>query len=189
MNPLSPVFRLVFLIVAWILWILPAVMPAVRNREKAVKTDESARWGILLQGSAYFMVYSHGPHMWNSDLEAWRAIFGGVFAVMAIALFRSATANLGRQWRLEAGLNRDHTLVQTGAYRIVRHPIYASMLGMYLAGAFWAGTLPGWPLGLVLFLAGTEIRVRVEDGLLRERFGERFIAWQKSAPAYLPFIR
>jgi protein-S-isoprenylcysteine O-methyltransferase Ste14 len=41
----------------------------------------------------------------------------------------------------------------------------------------------------VLFLAGTEIRVRVEDALLYERFGERFAEWQKAVPAYLPFVR
>ena len=46
-----------------------------------------------------------------------------------------------------------------------------------------------WPIALVLFVAGTEIRVRSEDALLRERFGERFVPWQQSVPAYLPFVR
>jgi protein-S-isoprenylcysteine O-methyltransferase Ste14 len=63
------------------------------------------------------------------------------------------------------------------------------MLGMLLAAVCWVGTLPGWPLAIVLFLAGTEIRVRVEDALLYERFGERFAEWQKAVPAYLPFVR
>ena len=61
--------------------------------------------------------------------------------------------------------------------------------GMLLADVFLIGTLPGWPIGVLLFIVGTEVRVRVEDGLLRERFGERFQAWQKSRPAYLPFVR
>lgn len=189
MSTLSPVVRPVLLTVAWVLWILPAVLPAIRNREKAVKTDERARWGIILEGAGYFLVFTHGPETWSSDLEIWRAAGGAIFALVAIALFWSATPKLGRQWRLDAGLNRDHTLVQTGAYRIVRHPIYASMLGIFLAGVFWVGTLPGWPIALVLFIAGTEIRVRVEDRLLRERFGERFTEWQRSVPAYLPFVR
>jgi len=109
--------------------------------------------------------------------------------LLSIALFWNAIASLGKQWRFDAGLNRDHELVQAGAYRIVRHPIYASMLGMLLADICWLGTLPGWPIAAVLFLAGTEIRVRVEDGLLRERFGEKFLAWRKSRPAYVPLVR
>jgi protein-S-isoprenylcysteine O-methyltransferase Ste14 len=100
-----------------------------------------------------------------------------------------AVANLGKQWRVDAGLNVDHELVQSGAYREVRHPIYLSMLCMLLMNLAMIGTLPGWPVAIVLALVGTEIRVRVEDGLLRERFGPKFTEWQKRVPAYLPFLR
>jgi protein-S-isoprenylcysteine O-methyltransferase Ste14 len=51
------------------------------------------------------------------------------------------------------------------------------------------GKLPGWPIAIVLAIAGTEIRVRVEDSLLCTRFGADFTAWQKRVPAYLPFVR
>jgi protein-S-isoprenylcysteine O-methyltransferase Ste14 len=49
-----------------------------------------------------------------------------------------------------------------------------------------------WPLliaGVVFYVAGTEIRVRAEDGLLASRFGEEFVQYQRSTRAYLPFIR
>jgi protein-S-isoprenylcysteine O-methyltransferase Ste14 len=44
-------------------------------------------------------------------------------------------------------------------------------------------------VALVLFLIGTEIRVRTEDKLLAGRFGEAFEDYRKSVPAYLPFVR
>jgi protein-S-isoprenylcysteine O-methyltransferase Ste14 len=44
--------------------------------------------------------------------------------------------------------------------------------------------MPGWVVGLVLFLAGTEIRVRAEEGLLLVRFGAKFVEWRRSVPAY-----
>jgi protein-S-isoprenylcysteine O-methyltransferase Ste14 len=44
-------------------------------------------------------------------------------------------------------------------------------------------------LSLALFIAGTEIRVYTEDGLLASRFGERFLAYRKRVRAYLPFVR
>jgi protein-S-isoprenylcysteine O-methyltransferase Ste14 len=189
MNALSPVVRLGLLAVAWVVWILPAIVPAMRNREKPIRVDPRARWGLFLESAGYFVALTHGPNTWAADLELWRAAAGGVVALGAIFLFRSAVRNLGRQWRFDAGLNRDHDLVQTGAYRLVRHPIYASMFGMLLASIFWVGTLPGWPISIALFIVGTEIRVRVEDSLLRERFGDRFVQWQRSAPAYLPWLR
>ena len=42
---------------------------------------------------------------------------------------------------------------------------------------------------MALFIAGIEIRVHVEDGLLRGRFGSRFEEWKNTVPAYLPLIR
>ena len=107
----------------------------------------------------------------------------------SVALAWAATRHLGKQWRYEAALSEDHELIQTGPYRWVRHPIYASMLGMLLAtGAAWTW----WPMfvaALIVFLAGTEIRVRAEDRLLAERFQESFIAYRSRVPAYIPFLR
>jgi protein-S-isoprenylcysteine O-methyltransferase Ste14 len=40
-----------------------------------------------------------------------------------------------------------------------------------------------------LFIVGREIPVRVEDRLLASRFGEQFLAYRRSVPAYVPFLR
>jgi protein-S-isoprenylcysteine O-methyltransferase Ste14 len=49
-----------------------------------------------------------------------------------------------------------------------------------------------WPLLLLsvaLYIAGTEIRIQAEEGLLRARFGEEFEEYRRRVPAYLPFLR
>ena len=137
----------------------------------------------------FFLVYMHSPQTWAMSLPIWRAAVGFAFGAVAIALVWTAVGPLGRHWRFDAGLNADHELIQTGAYRIVRHPIYSSMLWMYVMVAAWIGTLPGWPIGLALLLAGLEIRVHIEDRLLRERFGDRFVEWTRRVSAYVPFVR
>jgi len=101
----------------------------------------------------------------------------------------TAVRALGRQWRIDAGLNDDHELVQAGPYRLVRHPIYSSMMLMMLAsGAMLA---QWWLLGVAtaIFVIGTEIRVRVEDSLLASRFGGKFDEYRQAVPAYIPFVR
>lgn len=189
MSTVGAAARFILLLGSWIVWALALSELRKSRRPKAVTVNPKARWGLALEMAGYFIVCTHGPGLWSSELELWRAIAGSVVAAISIFLFWSAVANLGRQWRFDAGLNQDHELVQTGAYSIVRHPIYASMFGMLIADVFLVGTLPGWPVAVVLFIAGTEIRVRVEDGLLLERFGSRFTEWQKTRPAYLPFVR
>ena len=94
---------------------------------------------------------------------------------------------LGRQWRIDAGLNADHALITSGPYRIVRHPIYTSLLCLLLAVGFLFTRLPWLALASVLALLGTEIRVRVEDGLLESRFGKQFEDYKKSVPGYIPW--
>ncbi len=185
----GPVTRVVVMLACWMVWWLAFPVRGKWHHEKPVKTEPVARWGILLQMTGYLIAMTHGPTVWGSDLEVWRLVAGIVLAGFANALLWGGIANLGKQWRVEAGLNEDHELVQSGAYRVVRHPIYASMFGMFLASLCWIGTFPGAPVAVVLFVAGTEIRVRVEDALLLGRFGARFVEWQQSTPAYLPFVR
>jgi protein-S-isoprenylcysteine O-methyltransferase Ste14 len=53
---------------------------------------------------------------------------------------------------------------------------------------------PWWLLlvSLVVFMAGTEIRVRVEvveDRLLASHFGVRFQEYKRSVPPYIPFVK
>jgi len=189
MSTVGPEVRLVLLLGAWMVWLLALIGLRKSRREKAIKIDPKARWGLVLEMAGYALMCTQGPGTWSSDLELWRAVAGSLLALVSIAMFWNAVVRLGRQWRFDAGLNQDHELVQDGVYSIVRHPIYASMFSMLLADAFLLGTLPGWPVALVLFIVGTEIRIRVEDSLLRERFGQRFVEWQKSKPAYLPFLR
>jgi len=48
-----------------------------------------------------------------------------------------------------------------------------------------------WPLfllSLILFFAGTEIRVRTEEKLLTSHFGALFEDYKRAVPAYLPFL-
>jgi protein-S-isoprenylcysteine O-methyltransferase Ste14 len=62
------------------------------------------------------------------------------------------------------------------------------MLGMFLTtGLAWSW----WPktiLGMILFVAGTEIRVASEERLLMGRFPE-YAAYRTQTAAYIPFLR
>ena len=186
---MSPVFRVAFLAVAWGAWMLPFLLMRLKDRPKAVQVATKARWGIALVALGFWLNFTHAPATWASDFVLWRVTVATVFATIGILLAWTAVRSLGRQWRIDAGLNADHQLVRTGPDRLVRHPIYASMLCMFLTATAAIGTLPAWPVALAFFIAGTEVRVRTEDGLLRGRFAGEFEAWQRAVPAYLPFLR
>ena len=99
---------------------------------------------------------------------------------IACALSWAAARALGKHWRIEAGLNPDHELVQSGVYGIVRHPIYTSMLLVVTATCLMLAPLYLLPTSLLLYVAGTEIRVRAEEELLAGRFGEAFAQYGRA---------
>ena len=94
---------------------------------------------------------------------------------------------LGRQFSGYVTLQEDHQLIQTGIYRLIRHPMY---LGGLLA-------FPGWALVFrsrlaipLAVLMGVFVAVRVvqEEKLLAERFGAEFDAYRRRTWRLLPYL-
>jgi len=104
---------------------------------------------------------------------------------------------LGRHFTYELSLRKDHKLVTTGPYAIVRHPSYLtwalSVLGLSFViggpGSFvrqcgWLGTSPGMLFGSVWAVLSVLVwmvcvdRSRREDAFLREHFREE---WERYA--------
>jgi len=173
----------------WIAWSLAFVKPrrSAAGQKKAVRAPAS-RWGILL---AMLGFACEGAFVQPAGFEKSAAslIASMILGPPSVILAWMATRHLGKQWRFEAALSEDHELIKTGPYRWLRHPIYASLLGMLLETGL---ARAWWPLliaGVVFYLIGTEIRVRAEDGLLASRFGEEFAHYKQTTQAYLPFLR
>ena len=176
----------VFLILAlaWLAWMAPFFL--VKRGPGAQTIDRRARWGIVLEGVGFAIIWQ--KPLWIAQPGVWRLGFGVATLVLGPVLTWTSALTLGRQWRFDAGLNADHQLVQSGAYRIVRHPIYTSMLCMLLGTGLLLARVPLLIVAIAFFIAGTEIRVRIEDRLLAERFGPAFDAYRRRVHAYVPFL-
>ena len=181
-----PVYARVILAAGWLLWFLPFLL-VKRTAAAAAQVDRSARWGMLLQGIAIFLVWWHGS--FDRVPEGWRTGLAVVFFACAALLSWTSVRALGRQFRVDAGLSPDHELVRAGVYAVLRHPIYASVLCIVLGTGILIAPPSRLLLATVVCIAGTEIRVRVEDRLLAAGFGEAFRDYQRAVRAYLPLPR
>ncbi len=174
------------LTVGSVAWLVPLVLQR-RKSVRAVRVNRRARWGVLLvavgYGLAWYAVLQAPPS------EPWRIGLSAACFAPAIGFSWAGATALGRHWRVEAGLDRDHELVQSGVYSMVRHPIYTSMFFVVVATCMMAGPPYVLPVAALFYIAGTEIRVRAEEALLAERFGEAFQAYRRRVPAYLPLQR
>jgi protein-S-isoprenylcysteine O-methyltransferase Ste14 len=188
-NDMLLLFALGELIICWVVWTLGFVGPRKQAAgRKAVVRAPASKWGILLEMLGFALIWAYvRPVGFEKSVPS--LIASMILAPLSVALGWAAARHLGKQWRFEAALSEDHELVQTGPYRWVRHPIYASMFGMLLATGFAWTWWPMFVAAVIAFVAGTEIRVRAEDRLLAGRFQQSFPAYRSRVRAYIPFIR
>jgi len=150
--------------------------------------DRRSRWGLVLEVIAYTLMLQ--SRFWAVSPELWRVLASLLCFVLAIGLSWTATRALGRKHlRFDAAIGAEHELVRSGPYRLVRHPIYTSMLCVLWGIGFMAASPLLFVVATAVFLVGTEIRVRIEDRLLAARFGEQFEQYRRSTSAYLPLLR
>jgi protein-S-isoprenylcysteine O-methyltransferase Ste14 len=177
------------LIVCWVAWFYPFVFRAPLHQKRPSTTVSGPTLAGLffeILGITLAFTLRLPP---DSPPGLARIAVSWFLAALAIVIAWTSVTHLGRQFRIRAGLYTDHQLVRTGPYAIVRHPIYASLLSMLLCTLLVRTPWQWMPLALAVFVLGTEIRVRTEDRLLASRFGDQFREYQRSVPAYIPFLR
>ena len=163
-----------------------------RVRGLARRGETLARSRGLAHYVAYFFVVPYlviaarpGPELDVPEPLRW---IGLALVVLGIAFALWAIATLGRHYDLELEIHRDHELVQSGPYRLVRHPVYTG-LGLHFAGACLA-------TGNLVLLAGTVLvtypalylRAKTEERLLRGQFGAEYDAYAREVGMLVPLL-
>ena len=115
--------------------------------------------------------------------------WAGVAALaLALWLFRLSHAALGRNWSVTLTVRDAHTVVKTGVYRYVRHPMYTSFFALAFAQLL---LLPNWlagGAGLVGIAMLFWFRVEREERMLLASFGEEYRAYMASTKRLVPWV-
>ncbi len=109
-----------------------------------------------------------------------------VMGVLGLILFYRSHVDLDRQWSVSIAIQEGHTLVDTGVYRLMRHPMYSALFLIVIAQA---GLLSNWLAGfagLATFGALYLLRVGREEALMASNFGEAWQAYAKRTPRLIP---
>lgn len=119
---------------------------------------------------------------------------GPALAVIALVLVFAgilfsfwARAHLGRNWSGEVMVKIGHTLITSGPYRWVRHPIYAGMTLALIGTALASGTPAGF-VGLAFILFAFLVRVGQEEALMRQTFPGEYPAYSRRTARLFPGV-
>lgn len=175
-------------------WFLIAAAMAVgrfpSRRARVRHRNFAGLVGIVLQGAGLGLAFGWRRAPLETSAVGWTiAATAVVLAVVSAVFLVSAMWTLGKQWSLLPRLVEEHALIERGPYAIVRHPIYTAMLGMLIATGLAVGPSLIVLVAVVLFLIGTVIRTRLEERLLAQVLGEKYLVYSRRVPALLPFVR
>jgi len=94
---------------------------------------------------------------------------------------------LKSNWSNQIKVYTDHTLVTSGVYSFVRHPLYASLISMYIGGAFLYLNYLALILNIFVFLPFMYYRAKQEEKILITVF-ENYKIYQSKTGMFFPKI-
>jgi protein-S-isoprenylcysteine O-methyltransferase Ste14 len=158
----------------------------------AVVADRAARNALgrtfLITGIAGFWLAFHLTGLAMPGPGRVYVVVGVVLIWLGVALRQWAVQTLGRFFTFKLTVRSDQRVVETGPYRVVRHPSYS---GLLLSGLGTAIALGNWvALGLltVPYVIALTHRIQVEEGMLREGLGPEYERYAASRQRLVPGV-
>ncbi len=126
-----------------------------------------------------------GAISWHATLLGW----GGVaIMLLGLALRVWAASVLGAFYTRTLRTIKEQRVVQAGPYRMIRHPGYLGTMLMWTGAGL---AVLNW-LVLMIILVSTVMayvyRIRSEEALLSQAFGQEFTAYRAKTWKLIPFV-
>lgn len=177
----------------WLAWLICWIVSARGNKEIARRESASSRFlhrvplltGAILLASPHLLGPA-GERRFHAHTFGW-FLAGLALTVAGLGFAVAARIWLGGNWSGTVTVKKDHELVQSGPYALVRHPIYT---GLLLALIGTAVAIDRWRalVALLLLLAGILYKIAVEERFMREQFGDAYARYRARVKALVPFV-
>jgi len=125
------------------------------------------------------------PQLWITDVRTGWILFWATVVCFAFAWWARLT--MGRLWNGFVGRTENHRVIDTGPFRIVRHPIYTAIIVAGFLLAFELGTTMALT-GAALIGIGFWLKARLEEKFLRRELGaDAYGAYARRVSMLIPF--
>ena len=180
----------ILILACWVLLVLYWNISARSIKPAAERQGGSGRLARLPIWLGYLLLLLGWVHPFGVALVPPTAVSEWLGVAICVAGFFAAVwsrKTLGDDWSRDVEFKQGHKLVQSGPYRLVRHPIYSAHLLMGLGTALASGLLVAC-VGFLLFFIGFCIKLKQEEALLLARFPQQYPAYRARVKALVPFV-
>jgi len=161
----------------------------LKKREEGAVSKIAGLLGML--GFISMSIYVINPN-WllftNLGFPTWLRWLGVVIALLGFALLQWAQVTLGKSWSDTPRMMKEQTLITSGPYQFIRHPIYTAFI-LILGSTLFISS--NWLIGLCwIGMTTLEVasRIRFEESLMLEFFGEQYRGYMKKVGRLFPKI-
>jgi protein-S-isoprenylcysteine O-methyltransferase Ste14 len=178
----------------WITWLVSWGIAAFWSGRTEKTGGATAEVGsrVLMWAGGILLLVPLSDRLHRAHVPLWHlnsALKWILAALTAIGLLFVwwARIHLGRLWSALVAKKSGHHIVDTGPYRIVRHPIYSGLIFAAFATAIEKRTLFAL-LGAAILNFAFYIKARREERFLRLEIGEAaYDAYARTTPMLVPF--
>jgi protein-S-isoprenylcysteine O-methyltransferase Ste14 len=192
-TPLPYVWPYALLFWVVFLWAFVPEFGIMRRARRAQGPSDSKSLQVIIAGQslAFFVSF---PLAWVPALQLMPAhrvavFVGGVVAIVVGALLRRhCWRMLGASFTGDVQARADQSVVERGAYRLLRHPSYTAGI---LLNAGVGIALGCWVSAVLLTIASTAVylyRMRVEERALLDMIGEPYARFMSTRKRLIPFV-
>jgi protein-S-isoprenylcysteine O-methyltransferase Ste14 len=116
-------------------------------------------------------------------------LLGGIVCLgFSLWLFHRSHVDLGSNWSNSLELRENHQIVAFGVYKFVRHPMYAAIFIYSFAQALLLSNWLAGPGCLVAFIFMFVFRLRPEERMMLEKFGQPYQDYLARTKCLIPWI-
>lgn len=191
----SDIFKLIYFIELVLISVVRSV-GTTKYRKLTTAEDRTTKLDMIMLGInglamivPLVYVFSKVFNFADYFLPDWLRWIGVVLFAGAALLLWKTHQDLGRNWTPTLGLREEHTLVTEGVFKYIRHPMYAAHL-------LWAVALPliltNWIAGFSFLVAQIPqylLRIREEEGMMLDQFGEVYQEYMDRTGRFLPKLK
>ena len=187
----------IFEISYWSALVVEMVVRAPINKERKKEKMTEQRVSsqeknllILLLTGMFIVPLIYSASNWldfaNYSLPTWAGWLGVVLIILALIVFWRAHADLKTNWSPSLEIREKHELITHGIYGYIRHPMYASQwLWVIAQPLLLQNWLAGW-LDMFVFILFYVLRVRAEEKLMIDTFGDQYRDYMKKVGGVFP---
>ncbi|MGD8822547.1 MAG: isoprenylcysteine carboxylmethyltransferase family protein, partial [Anaerolineales bacterium] len=142
----------------------------------------------IIFGAEYIFAPGFFDFAYPVTYPAWLRWVGAFCLLIGILLLWRAHHHLGLSFHSLVGSKKEQTLIQSGPYRWIRHPIYTAYLLNYIGGGLLAANLVLTVIPPLAFAVLVIVRIPIEEQVLTEKFGQQYKAYKQNTGRLLPKV-